>query len=74
MDPDLGLDRSPARSGTLEELRTIINRIERRRPPMPAPVPLETSVGGAIQETEHGPLLAVHREYQLDHQHGSEAM
>jgi len=77
MDPDLRLDRplvSTARTGTLEELRAIIRRIERRRPPMPAPAPLEAAVGGVVEETDHGQILGVRREYQLDHRHGTELL
>jgi uncharacterized protein YprB with RNaseH-like and TPR domain len=76
MESRPGLERllPPARAGTLEELRAVIRRIERRRPPMPAPAPLEDSVGGAVEETEHGPVLVVHREYELAHRHGTEAL
>src|SRR5260370_5228747 len=34
------------------------------------PEPIEALVGGALEETEHGPVLTVRREYALDHRHG----
>jgi uncharacterized protein YprB with RNaseH-like and TPR domain len=58
------------RSGTLEELRRIIRRIESRRPPLPAPEPVEQVVDGAVVETVEGPLVVVRREYPLSHRHG----
>lgn len=59
-----------ARAGTLDDLRSIIRRIEGARPPRPAPEPVERIVGGELVETEAGPLVVVRREYPLGHRHG----
>jgi uncharacterized protein YprB with RNaseH-like and TPR domain len=59
-----------SRSGTLDELRRIIRRIETRHPPRPAPDPVEQVVGGALVATPAGPLVVVRREYPLSHLHG----
>ncbi len=58
---------------TLDELRRIVRRIDQSRPSHPAPEPIETLVGGAIEDTEHGPIVSVRREYALDHRHGATA-
>jgi uncharacterized protein len=63
-----------SRSGTLDELRRIIRRIESRRPPRPAPEPVEQVVGGELIDTPAGPLVVVRREYPLSHQHGRLAL
>ncbi len=63
-----------SRSGTLEELRRIVRRIEQVRPPRPAPEPVEKIVGGELVETADGPLVVVRREYPLSHQHGRLAL
>lgn len=59
-----------SRSGTLDELRRIIRRIETRHPPRPAPEPVEQVVGGELVATAAGPLVVVRREYPLSHRHG----
>jgi uncharacterized protein YprB with RNaseH-like and TPR domain len=66
-------DRPPG-LGTLETLRRIVRRIERSGPPRPAPSPIEAVVGGTVEETEHGPILTVRREYALDHRHGARGL
>lgn len=48
-----------------------MRRIEHSRPPRPAPEPIEALVGGCIEDTDHGPILSVRREYGLDHRHGA---
>lgn len=62
------------RSGTLDELRRIIRRIEARHPPRPVPEPVEQVVGGELVATPAGPLVVVRREYPLSHQHGRLAL
>jgi len=59
---------------SLEDLRRVVRRIEHARPPRPRPEPIEALVGGALEETERGPLLIVRREYALDHRHGGAAL
>ncbi|MGH7355676.1 MAG: ribonuclease H-like domain-containing protein [Candidatus Rokuibacteriota bacterium] len=59
---------------TLEELRRVIRRIESRRPPRPAPEPVERVVGGEVEETGEGPILIVRRDYPLAHRHGRVAL
>ncbi len=59
---------------TLEELRRVIRRIESRRPPRPAPEPVERVVGGEVEETGEGPILVVRRDYPLAHRHGREVL
>lgn len=59
---------------TLDELRRIVRRIEQSRPPRPAPEPIETLVGGRLEDTEHGPIVSVRSEYPLDHRHGDAAL
>ncbi|MGH7388495.1 MAG: ribonuclease H-like domain-containing protein [Candidatus Rokuibacteriota bacterium] len=63
-----------ARASTLDDLRRVIRRIEGRRPPRPAPEAVEQVVGGALQETADGPILAVRHEYPLGHAHGRVAL
>jgi hypothetical protein len=55
---------------TLEELRRIVRRIDQAHAARRAPEPVETVVGGVIEETEHGPILSVRQEFGLDHHHG----
>ncbi|HEU5319931.1 MAG TPA: ribonuclease H-like domain-containing protein [Methylomirabilota bacterium] len=55
---------------SLDGLRQVIRRIERARPPRPAPAPVERVVGGDLAQTEHGPIVMVRREYPLGHRHG----
>jgi uncharacterized protein len=62
------------RSGTLEELRRIIRRIESRPRPRPAPEAVERVVGGEVIDTGAGSLLVVRRLYPLDHRHGRVAL
>ena len=57
------------------ELRQVIRRIEERtRAAAPAPPrragTLEELVGGAVEETERGPLLVARRRYSVGHPHG----
>jgi uncharacterized protein len=69
---------SPADPGgrpqLLDDLRQVIRRIEGRRPFRVAAPPAESVVGGAVVETPHGPLLAVRRDYPLDHRHGAQPL
>jgi uncharacterized protein YprB with RNaseH-like and TPR domain len=58
------------RSGTQDELRRVIKRIESRRLPRPASEPVEQVVDGQVVETGEGPLVVVRREYSLSHRHG----
>ena len=55
---------------SLEDLRSIIRRIETRQPPRPAPEPVERVLGGDLLDTGEGTLLRVRREYPLEHRHG----
>ncbi len=55
---------------TLEDLRRVVRRVDPGRPGRSRPEPIEALVGGALEETEHGPVLTVRREYALDHRHG----
>src|SRR2546429_9870288 len=55
---------------TLDDLRRVVRRAAPGRPGRPRPEPIEALVGGALEETEHGPVLTVRREYALDHRHG----
>jgi uncharacterized protein len=55
---------------TVAELRQVIRRIERSRPPRPAPEPVEKILGGEVVETEAGRLLAVRGEVPLSARHG----
>jgi uncharacterized protein YprB with RNaseH-like and TPR domain len=59
---------------TLEELRRIIRRIDQAYAARRASEPIEHVVGGAIEETEHGPILSVRHEFALDHRHGAGAL
>jgi uncharacterized protein len=59
---------------TLEDLRRVIRRIERSHPPRPAPQSVETVLEGRVEETDHGPIVCVRREYALDHRHGRLAL
>lgn len=56
---------------TLDDLRRIVRRVEEGRPARPAPPPVEALVGGTVEETEHGPIVVVRRQYPLDHHHGT---
>jgi uncharacterized protein len=62
------------RTGTLEELRRVIRRIETARPFRVAPEPPEKVLGGTLVETEAGPILTVRNEFPLDHRHGRVAL
>jgi uncharacterized protein len=55
---------------TVAELRQVIRRIERTRPPRPAPDPVEKVLGGEVLETEAGALVAVRQEFPLSAHHG----
>src|SRR5438445_554289 len=55
---------------TLDDLRGVVRRVDPGRPGRSRPEPTGPRVGGALQETEHGPVLTVRREYALDHRHG----
>jgi uncharacterized protein YprB with RNaseH-like and TPR domain len=55
---------------TLDDLRRIIRRIEKARPPRPAPEPVERTVGGTLVETPSGNVVLVRREYARHHRHG----
>jgi hypothetical protein len=59
---------------TLEDLRRAIRRLEDARPPRPAPEPIERVVGGEVLDTGQGTLVAVRREYPLDHRHGAQPL
>ncbi len=58
-------------ASTLEELRRVVRRLEGPRLPRTAPEPVEAVVGGSVTETDAGPILAVRREYPLDHRRGT---
>jgi hypothetical protein len=58
------------RRHTLEDLRRIVRRIERTRPPRSAPEPVEDVVGGELVDTGHGTIALVRRIYPLSHRHG----
>jgi len=47
---------------TLDDLRRIIRRFEKARPPRPAPEPVEQAVGGTLVETSSGAVVLVRRE------------
>ena len=64
----------PAHSGTLEELRRVIRRIEGARPFRAAPEPAEAVLGGELFETDAGPIVTVRREFPLGHRHGRVAL
>src|SRR5207302_9910851 len=55
---------------TLDDLRRVVRRVDPDHPARARPEPIEALVGGALEETEHGPVLTVRREYALDHRHG----
>ena len=64
-------------SHSISELHQVIRRIEaknsfRRAPGRPAS--LEELLGGAVEQTEHGPVLVVRRRFGLDHCHGEAAL
>ena len=59
---------------TLDDLRRIIRRIEKARPPRPAPEPIEHAVGGALLETPNGSVVRVRHEYPRQHRHGRHAI
>lgn len=61
---------SGPRSGTLDDLRRVIRRIENKRPPRAAPQPAEAVLGGELVDTGAGPLLVVRQEFPLAHRHG----
>lgn len=58
-------------ASTLEELRGVIRRLERARPPRPAPEPVEHALGGQLVDTADGPILRVRCEYPAAHRHGA---
>jgi uncharacterized protein YprB with RNaseH-like and TPR domain len=60
---------------TLAELARVIRRIEERhRPPVSADVSLEGALGAEGEDTPHGPVLVVRRQYALTDRHGAEAL
>jgi hypothetical protein len=59
---------------SIEELRRVIRRIDQAHAARRAPEPLETLVGGAIEETGQGPILVVRQAFALDHRHGLGAL
>jgi uncharacterized protein YprB with RNaseH-like and TPR domain len=67
-----------ASPGTLADLQRVIRRIEARsRPVAPAPrraAAIEEVLGGAVVETDAGPLLVVTRRYPLDQPHGAQPL
>lgn len=65
-----GVIDGTSRSEVLEDLRRIIRRIERSRPPRPAPEPVERLLGGELVDTGAGSIVVVRREYPLSHRHG----
>jgi len=55
---------------SLDELRSVIRRIETRRPPRPPASPAHEVLGGELVETGSGTLLVVRRAYPLTYTHG----
>jgi uncharacterized protein len=66
----LSLPEEGARETTLAELRRVIQRIESRQPFRRHVEAPEAALGGEVQETAHGRLLVVRRDFPLDHHHG----
>ncbi|MCI0548886.1 MAG: ribonuclease H-like domain-containing protein [Candidatus Rokubacteria bacterium] len=65
------------RGDVTAELRQIIQRIEARHRAASPPrrsASLESLVGGAAEDTEHGPLLVVRRRFPVHHQHGAQPL
>jgi tetratricopeptide (TPR) repeat protein len=58
---------------SLDDLRRIIRRIEKRHAPRAAE-PIERVVGGELVDTGAGPLVVVRREFPLSHAHGRRAL
>jgi uncharacterized protein YprB with RNaseH-like and TPR domain len=56
---------------SVADLRRVIRRIERARPPRPAPEPVEAVLGGEVVKTEAGELVAVRHRLPFAHQWGS---
>jgi uncharacterized protein len=55
---------------TVAELRRVIRRIERARPPRPSPEPVESVLGGEVVQTEAGGLVAIREEVPMSAHHG----
>jgi len=61
-------------SGSLDDLRRVIRRIETRRPKHPAAPPIEEVLGGELVDTGEGQLLVVRREFPLSYRHGRQPL
>jgi len=61
-------------SGSLDDLRRVIRRIETRRPKRPAAPPIEEVLGGELVDTGEGQLLVVRREFPLSYRHGRQPL
>ena len=61
-------------SGSLDDLRRVIRRIETRRPKRPAAPPIEGVLGGELVDTGEGQLLVVRREFPLAYRHGRQPL
>ena len=61
-------------SGSLDDLRRVIRRIETRRPKRPATPPIEEVLGGELVDTGEGQLLVVRREFPLSYRHGRQPL
>ncbi|PYN43966.1 MAG: hypothetical protein DMD95_12300 [Candidatus Rokuibacteriota bacterium] len=61
-------------SGSLDDLRRVIRRIETRRPKRPAAPPIEEVLGGELVDTGAGQLLVVRREFPLSYRHGRQPL
>ncbi len=55
----------------LDDLRRVVRRVDESRARRSAAEPVEALVGGVVEETDHGPIVSVRREYALDHRHGA---
>src|SRR6267378_4172504 len=59
---------------TVDDLRRVIRRTERARPPRPAAEPVERVVDGELHDTGQGAIVRVRREYPFSHRHGAETL
>jgi uncharacterized protein len=59
---------------TLDDLRRVVRRVAHSRPAGQRPEPIEALLGGALEATEHGPIVTVRHDYSLEHRHGAAAL